>query len=130
MIGIRVEVQGKRVPKAEFACIAGAEFLPALIGARRRGIGRAACRVQITRYPFTRTIAARQADADARFLRTHGRVQTYACGNAVETRCGKFGIDPVLAFLRTDMQLDENILSKDEYARALKGKRHFKDESV
>jgi hypothetical protein len=30
---------------------------------------------------------------------------------------------------RTDMQLDENILSKDEYAKALKGKRHFKDES-
>ena len=29
---------------------------------------------------------------------------------------------------RTDMQLDENILSKDEYAKALKGKRHFKDE--
>ena len=25
-------------------------------------------------------------------------------------------------FLRTDMQLDENILSKDEYAKALKGK--------
>ena len=33
-------------------------------------------------------------------------------------------------FLRTDIQLDENILSKDEYAKALKGKRHFKDESV
>ena len=33
-------------------------------------------------------------------------------------------------FLRTDMQLDENILSKDEYAMALKGKRHFKDEAV
>jgi predicted transcriptional regulator YheO len=33
-------------------------------------------------------------------------------------------------FLRTDMQLDENILSKDEYSKALKGKRHFKDESV
>jgi YheO-like PAS domain len=33
-------------------------------------------------------------------------------------------------FLRTDMQLDENILSKDEYAKALKGRRHFKDESV
>ena len=33
-------------------------------------------------------------------------------------------------FLRSDMQLDENILSKDEYAKALKGKRHFKDESV
>jgi predicted transcriptional regulator YheO len=31
---------------------------------------------------------------------------------------------------RTDVQLDENILSKDEYAKALKGKRHFKDESV
>src|SRR5712692_9046502 len=31
---------------------------------------------------------------------------------------------------RTDMQLDENILSKDEYARALRGKRHFKDETV
>jgi len=29
---------------------------------------------------------------------------------------------------RTDMQLDENILSKDEYAKAIKGKRHFKDE--
>jgi predicted transcriptional regulator YheO len=33
-------------------------------------------------------------------------------------------------FLRTDMQLDENILSKDEYVKAQKGKRHFKDESV
>jgi predicted transcriptional regulator YheO len=32
--------------------------------------------------------------------------------------------------LRADMQLDENILSKDEYAKALKGKRHFRDESV
>src|SRR5256886_16345489 len=29
-------------------------------------------------------------------------------------------------FLRTDMQVDENILSKDDYAKALKGKRHFK----
>src|SRR6266536_2411328 len=29
---------------------------------------------------------------------------------------------------RIDMQLDENILSKDEYTKALKGKRHFKDE--
>lgn len=33
-------------------------------------------------------------------------------------------------FCRTDMQLDENILSRDEYAKALKGKRHFKDENV
>jgi predicted transcriptional regulator YheO len=33
-------------------------------------------------------------------------------------------------FCRNDMQLEENILSKDEYAKALKGKRHFKDESV
>src|SRR5881394_1810855 len=31
-------------------------------------------------------------------------------------------------FCRTDMQLDENILSKDEYAKAMKGQRHFKDE--
>src|SRR5438477_6377351 len=31
---------------------------------------------------------------------------------------------------RTEQQLDENILSKDEYAKALKGKRHFKDESI
>ena len=33
------------------------------------------------------------------------------------------------SFCRTEMQLDENILSKDEYAKALKGKRHFKDEA-
>lgn len=32
-------------------------------------------------------------------------------------------------FLRVDMQIDENILSKDEFAKATKGKRHFKDES-
>ena len=31
-------------------------------------------------------------------------------------------------FCRTDMQLDENILSRDEYQKALKGKRHWKDE--
>ena len=31
------------------------------------------------------------------------------------------------ALLRTDMQLDENILSKDEYDQALQGKRHFRD---
>jgi predicted transcriptional regulator YheO len=31
-------------------------------------------------------------------------------------------------FLRVDMQLDENILSKDELTAAQKGKRHFKDE--
>lgn len=31
------------------------------------------------------------------------------------------------SFCRTDMRLDENILSRDEYALALKGKRHFKD---
>src|SRR5216684_7387560 len=33
-------------------------------------------------------------------------------------------------FCRVDMLVDENILSKDEYAKALKGKRHFKDETV
>jgi predicted transcriptional regulator YheO len=31
-------------------------------------------------------------------------------------------------FLRVDMQLDENILSKDEFAAAQKGKKHFKAE--
>jgi predicted transcriptional regulator YheO len=31
-------------------------------------------------------------------------------------------------FCRTDMKLDENILSRDEYAKAQKGKRHFKDD--
>src|SRR5205809_3435473 len=30
-------------------------------------------------------------------------------------------------FCRTEMQLDENILSRDEYQKALKGKRHWKD---
>jgi predicted transcriptional regulator YheO len=30
---------------------------------------------------------------------------------------------------KTDMSLDENILSKDEYQRALAGKRHFRDSS-
>ena len=33
-------------------------------------------------------------------------------------------------FCRMEMQLDENILSKDEFAKAQKGKRHFKDEAV
>jgi class 3 adenylate cyclase len=32
--------------------------------------------------------------------------------------------------LRTDMQLDENILSPDEYANALRGKRHYLDEAI
>ena len=36
----------------------------------------------------------------------------------------------IQTFCRTDMQLDENILSRDEYAKALKGKRHFKDDRV
>jgi hypothetical protein len=27
-------------------------------------------------------------------------------------------------FCRTEKQLDENILSRDEYAKALRGKRH------
>jgi predicted transcriptional regulator YheO len=31
-------------------------------------------------------------------------------------------------FCRVDMQLDEVILSKDEFAQAQKGKRHFKDD--
>jgi len=32
-------------------------------------------------------------------------------------------------FLRTDIQLDENILSKNEFVEAQKGKRHFKHET-
>jgi len=32
--------------------------------------------------------------------------------------------------LRTDFQLDENILSKDEYQSALAGKRHYLDEAI
>lgn len=33
-------------------------------------------------------------------------------------------------FCRVEMKLDENILSRDEYAKALKGKRHYRDERV
>lgn len=36
----------------------------------------------------------------------------------------------IRALCKTDMQLDENILSKDEYQKALAGKRHFRDFSV
>src|SRR6478752_6359248 len=32
-------------------------------------------------------------------------------------------------FCRVDMKADENILSKDDYAKAMKGQRHFKDEA-
>lgn len=32
-------------------------------------------------------------------------------------------------FLRTDMHLDENTLSKGEFAKAQKGRRHFKDDA-
>ena len=31
-------------------------------------------------------------------------------------------------FCRVDMRLEENILSRDEYAKSLKGRRHFKDD--
>jgi predicted transcriptional regulator YheO len=33
-------------------------------------------------------------------------------------------------YCRTDMTLDENILSKDEYRRAMAGKKHFRDYAV
>jgi hypothetical protein len=33
----------------------------------------------------------------------------------------------IKALCKTDMVLDENILSKDEYEKALAGKRHFRD---
>ncbi len=42
--------------------------------------------------------------------------------------------DKLLAFvdnlLRTDFDLDENILSKDEYRMAMRGKRHYLDEAI
>ena len=34
------------------------------------------------------------------------------------------------ALCKTDMKLDENILSKDEFEKALAGKRHFRDSAV
>jgi hypothetical protein len=36
----------------------------------------------------------------------------------------------IRALCKTDMKLDENILSRDEYQKALAGKRHFRDFSV
>ena len=36
----------------------------------------------------------------------------------------------IRALCKTDMTLDENILSRDEYQKALAGKRHFRDFSV
>jgi hypothetical protein len=33
-------------------------------------------------------------------------------------------------YCRTNMRLDENILSKEEYRSAQAGKRHFRDSSV
>lgn len=35
----------------------------------------------------------------------------------------------IQTFCRTEMKVEENILSRDEYAKALKGKRHFKDDT-
>ena len=34
------------------------------------------------------------------------------------------------SFLRTDFRLDENILSRDEYVKAMNGKRHLLDEAI
>ena len=45
-----------------------------------------------------------------------------------EVRTHRDELDAFIAALcKTDMTLDENILSKDEYAKALAGKRHFRD---
>ena len=45
--------------------------------------------------------------------------------------CARAGPESIEAFIaclcKTDMVLDENILSKDEYERSLAGKRHFRD---
>ncbi len=46
----------------------------------------------------------------------------------VEVRNDKAKLDAFVdALCKTDMILDENILSKDEYEKALAGKRHFRD---
>lgn len=45
-----------------------------------------------------------------------------------EVRTSQKNVDAFIAALcRTDMALDENILSRDEYEKALAGKRHFRD---
>ncbi len=45
-----------------------------------------------------------------------------------EVRNDKQRLDTFIeALCKTDMVLDENILSKDEYEKALTGKRHFRD---
>ena len=46
--------------------------------------------------------------------------------NQVENNQKKLN-DFLDSFLKTDMVLDENILSKNEYEKALEGKRHFRD---
>lgn len=46
----------------------------------------------------------------------------------IEVRNDKAKLDAFIdALCKTDMILDENILSKDEYEKALAGKRHFRD---
>lgn len=55
---------------------------------------------------------------DARFLREHVLPS--------EERLAAFFDN----FLRTDVQLDENILSRDEYVNAQNGKRHFMDDAI
>ena len=45
-----------------------------------------------------------------------------------EVRNDKQRLDTFIeALCKTDMVLDENILSKDEYEKALTAKRHFRD---
>jgi len=48
-----------------------------------------------------------------------------------DVRANSDHLDTFIASLcKTDMALDENILSKDEYAKALVGKRHFRDFAI
>jgi predicted transcriptional regulator YheO len=48
-----------------------------------------------------------------------------------DLRANSDHLDAFIASLcKTDMALDENILSKDEYAKALAGKRHFRDFAI
>lgn len=56
-------------------------------------------------------------------------VDTHFIREAVASDEGRFRAF-VDNLLRTDFELDENILSKDEYGMAKKGKRHYMDERI
>ncbi len=55
---------------------------------------------------------------DVNYLTDEVLRRTDQLGSFIESLC------------KTDMKLDENILSKDEYRKAIAGKRHFRDFSA